>query len=134
MKEINLDYLIQNYDGRIASACDFIKNQYPPYPNKPSKPFLPQKHNSTDLLIYYDKLKAYEIQLEQYQILKENYNNDVNYLNGELEKFIKDQAGLNTIPDKYQANVYNKAYQMGHSCGYSEVYHYLCSLIEIFEV
>jgi len=49
-----------------------------------------------------------------------------------MESYIKDIAGLNTIPKQYQEKVWSKAYSDGHSNGYVEVYNCLNNLLEIF--
>ena len=48
------------------------------------------------------------------------------------EAYIKKKSGLDTIPEKYRAKVWAKAWDYGHANGYGEVYHYLTDLIEIF--
>jgi hypothetical protein len=46
---------------------------------------------------------------------------------------LKEDSGLNTIPEQYRDKVYAYAYEQGHSSGMSEVSIYLERLLQIFD-
>ena len=102
-----------------------------------TKPFVPKLKsntpNSEEMKIYSDSLLEFEKALEQYKFKNDFYKIESSRLYALLEEKIKEDSGLNDIPKQYRDKVYSYAYELGHSSGYGEVYHYLCNLVNIFE-
>jgi hypothetical protein len=111
--------------------CDSKKIETPPYPKKP---FL-SKEKKNDVKAVEEHLKN----LKQYDIEKKTYDyavSEIAPINSEIEEvfleYMKERAGLNTVPEQYRDKVYSFAYQLGHSSGYGEVSNYLMDLVDIF--
>jgi hypothetical protein len=103
------------------------------YVSKPSVPKIKSNTPTTEeMKTYSDSLLEYEKALEDY-VFKDNlYRNESSRLYTLLEDKIKEDSGVNDIPEQYRSNVYSYAWEQGHSSGYGEVYHYLCDLVSIF--
>ena len=71
-----------------------------------------------------DHVKATELILQQKQ-----FNGKIEVA---LDELIRDESGLNDIPEQYRDKVYSKAYSDGHSSGYLSFYYELTELVEIF--
>ncbi len=67
----------------------------------------------------------------RYGIELERYKKNKSLIDSTIIEFIKEQAGISIVPEQYRENLWNKAWEDGHSGGFYEVY--LSSLIEIFE-
>jgi len=120
-------------DKSVYEVIDDIRNSNNnEYPDRISKPTLGLKHSSDDVIKYAEELKQYEILKKENDKQKEIYNLEQQRLNSLIEEFIKDQSGLNNIPEKYRDKVYNYAYSKSHSNGYYEVYLTLGDLVDIF--
>lgn len=101
--------------------------------SRPSKPIQPKDTSANGYCEYADKLEQYEKEMKEYKIqenLCQNHNLKVESL---ILDFIKNEAGLNNIPEQYRNKVFSKAWSDGHSDGYYEVYQELCELVEIFQ-
>jgi hypothetical protein len=82
---------------------------------------------------YADKLEQYEKEMEEYKVqdnMCKIHNLKVDTL---ILDFIKNEAGLNSIPEQYRNKVFSKAWSDGHSDGYYEVFMQLSELINIFD-
>lgn len=112
----------------------FIDISYPSRPSKPSTKKLLSCLSSQEI-------KDYALEVEKYEEAEIIYNKDRKKyeaqqveVNGILENFVKEEAGLNSVvPEKYRDKVYSKAYEYGHSSGWSEIYNYLLDFVDIFE-
>lgn len=103
------------------------------YPDRPKKPLLSQNAGSVSAAKYAEELAAYEKEYAEYaesRKLIQDHNGKIDQL---IEAFVREESGLNTIPEQYRDKVYRHAYQTGHSSGFSEIYNHLLDLIEIFE-
>ena len=129
------EILVDSYgsDG-VYNAVEFVKTLYPKFPESPAKPKLPTiKSTPEEHRQYADDLEKYEKLMVTYKKEKEKCQIKVNELNSELEKFIKEMSGLNSIPEQYRSKVWTLAQEKGHSCGLTEIYHELRDLVRIFE-
>lgn len=82
---------------------------------------------------YQNQLKEYKSNQRKYkkywdQVAK--IDNSCNHLFVEL---VKEDAEFHLVPKKYQQKVWDMAWELGHSFGYSEVHMYLLQLVEIFK-
>lgn len=101
--------------------------------DKPREPLLnSNKPTKEDIDSYTTKLELYSTDLAGFKTKNEFYKSENSRLYSLLEDLIKEESGLNEIPEQYRAKVYSYAYQQGHSSGYSEVYNYLLDLVGIF--
>lgn len=103
------------------------------YPNRPIRPRRPDSESPNEYRIYADLLEKYEAAMVEYNTNRDvisKHNREVDFL---IEKYIRKASGLNTIPEQYRNKVWQKAWQIGHSSGYYEVYQCLCDLVDIFE-
>lgn len=131
MEQVTLEKL-QGFNS-VSNAIEFAQNQYGTYPKPPIKPVLLAKHTSEDVGKYQKNLQHFEKLYDNYKLEKEQYNTNRSKIESVIVEYIKDVAGLDTIPEQYREKVYSKAYEDGHSSGYYEVFLKLISLLEIFD-
>lgn len=119
--------------GNINTAIEYATMQYGAYPaNNLRKPVLAVKHDSEVIAKYYAEYMEYEKAVVKANNKQKAYRYKVNEINEVIIDFIKEESGLNTIPEQYRDKVYSKAYENGHGNGFYEIYLELCSLIDIF--
>lgn len=126
---------MENLEGLdVYKAQEKIREQLNPlYVSKPIAPRLKDKTPTKEDMEDYSKaVILYEKELEEYTFKNEFYRQESNRLWNLLEEKIKEDSGLNDIPEQYRNKVYSYAYQEGHSSGMGEVYNYLIELVEIF--
>ena len=103
------------------------------YISKPKEPSLKSTKPSTEEINEYNLLKLeYDALMTSYSKNYNFYYSEKSRLHSILVEKIKEDSGLNDIPEQYREKVYNYAYQRGHSSGMSEVKIYLDELVEIF--
>ncbi len=106
----------------------------PLYPKLPKKPILLSRTPTQDNIEKYTKgVEQYELELNEYRIKNSVFKEESARLYSLLVEKVKEDSGLNDIPEQYRDKVYSYAYEQGHGSGYSEVYHYLHNLVEIFK-
>lgn len=134
MKTITVGITVQKLRdfGNISEAIKYAQEQYGEYPSKPSKPNLKHGHSSVEAKQYVSDLEAWEKGMVEYNKQKSEYQERSSLVNEVIEDFIKDEAGLDTVPETSRGKVWSKAWSDGHSNGYSEVYGVLCSLVDLF--
>lgn len=123
-----------NSASTINGAIEFAKEFYLPYPTAPRVPHLSDKRNLLEVQKYAVNLQEYNQLKLEYEKQQELYKSRSNVVNNLIEEYIKEQAGLNSIPEQYRDKVYSKAYSDGHSEGFYSVYSQLCELVELFNV
>ena len=116
----------------IHSAIEHAKTFYPEYPDEPKRPILPHKPSAAEARKYADEMEEYEKLKSNFKNVKGAYTRARNEVDTLIEQLIGEESGLNSIPEQYRTKVYGYAYEQGHSRGYSEIYNYLCSLVDIF--
>ena len=99
------------------------------------KPIKPRMTGSTaeDARKYALDLEEYEFQMDTYRELRAEYAAHNFAIEQEVESRIKEDSGLNSIPERYRDKVWGYAWQEGHSGGYNDVSNILCELVEIFK-
>jgi CRISPR/Cas system CSM-associated protein Csm4 (group 5 of RAMP superfamily) len=100
------------------------------YPEKPKKPKLSDKANSKEAKQYSEDLALWEYQMEKYEearLIVQKHNDGVE---AHVENYIKKAAGLRNFNQAQQDLLWYRAWDKGHSSGYSEVYNCLCNLVE----
>jgi hypothetical protein len=103
------------------------------YVNKPKEPLLiTNKPTKEEIEDYAKKVEQYHLDSAEYKDKNDLYKIESRRLWDLLEEMLKEDSGLNNIPEQYRDKVYYYAYRQGHGSGYSEVYTYLCELVEIF--
>lgn len=135
---LDMEEIIRYYEselcGMVYDMIDLIQNSNKyEYSDKPIKPKLKHPHTSSDVAVYANELIKYETELKAYEENLGKYQIERYRLNDLIEKFIREESGLNYIPVQYRDKVYSYAYSEGHSNGYYEVYNKLLSLVEIFK-
>jgi len=120
--------------SNVKTAIEYAKTQYGAYPAYPAdnlrKPILPEKHDSEVIAKFHAEYMEYEEAIKKANNKQKAYRYKVNEINEVIIDFIKEESGLNTIPEQYRDKVYSKAYENGN--GFYEVYIELCSLVDIF--
>lgn len=116
----------------VFNAIDWAKNQYEDYPKIPIKPILSPDHTSTNLEEYIEALRQYDKEKITYNEKLKTYKERQRNINDVITNYIKEEAGLDIIPEQYRDKIYQKAYDDGHSSGYYEIYINLCELVDIF--
>jgi hypothetical protein len=127
---------MENIDGlSIYKAQDAIREYLKPlYVSKPKEPLLKSlKPTEEEVSNFLAEKEKYKTDLEDYKTKDEFYRKESSRLYSLLEYKIKEDSGLNNIPEQYRDKVYSYAYQQGHGSGYGEVYNYLLDLVEIFD-
>ena len=127
---------MKNIDGLSIYEAESKIREYlrELYVSKPKEPSLKSlKPTEEDMTLFLSEKERYKIDLEEYKIKNTFYGDESMKLYSLLEEKIKDDSGLNYIPEQYRDKVYSYAYQQGHGSGYGEVYNYLLGLVEIFD-
>lgn len=127
---------MKNIDGLSIYEAESKIREYlrELYVSKPKEPSLKSlKPTEEDMTLFLSEKEKYKIDLEEYKIKNTFYGDESMRLYSLLKEKIKDDSGLNSIPEQYRDKVYSYAYEQGHGSGYGEVYHYLCNLVEIFD-
>ena len=126
------NYLVEHF-GSVNDAVEYVRTLYPKYPETPVKPrLLTIKSTPAEHRKYADELEKFNELMVTFRQEKDEYHKKVNEINAELEKYIKEMAGMNSVPEKYHAKLWSKAWEDGHANGYTEVYNELCELVDIF--
>jgi hypothetical protein len=121
-------------NGNVYQAirdADMLKADYSYHPKKP---FILKGANSVTVQKYAEDLAAYEAEKEVYDKAAREAQDHNRKVYALIENLIREESGLNFIPEQYRDRVYAHAWQTGHSSGYSEVYNHLCELVDIFGV
>jgi hypothetical protein len=104
------------------------------YFKKPYEPNLASTRPSTEEIKKYNILKKeYDSNLKLYKDNQAFYMSEKSRVYSLLTIKLKEDSGLNTIPEQYRDKVYAYAYEQGHSSGMSEVSIYLERLLQIFD-
>jgi len=119
--------------GSVMEAIEWARKQQGEYPKRPFLAPLKKGANSKEALNYANALAVHEKEMKQCEIAYKEHSKTASAIDGVIVDFIKDAAGLNTIPEQYRDKVYSRAYEDGHSYGFYEVYLKLNSLLEIFD-
>ena len=115
----------------IEQILDKLYDCKPQYPSSPIKPILSEQHTKEDILIYAEKFGKYEIQLNQYEIDKANFKEDLAYIADLTKAYILYVTNFNAlVPLKVQEKVWNKACRK-REYGWYDVYLELIELIAI---
>jgi len=133
---LTLEMINSFYTGgghSIHNTIEYAQGFRMEYPSAPKKPFLKNGANSVEVMQYASDLKQYEDVQESYRIARKLYYEVDSEISKIIEEFIKEESGLNTIPEKYRAKVYSRAWEEGHSSGYNKVYKHLVNLVDIFD-
>lgn len=102
------------------------------YATKPTKP-IRTLCTAQDHLDYAKELKVYEEEMEAYRTLRAECAAHNFAIEQEVETRIKEDSGLNSIPEQYRDKVWRYAWEEGHSAGYHEVQIHLINLVDIFQ-
>jgi len=104
---------------------------YPDYVPKPIK--LPKSHSAKEALEYAQKLAEYEELKKEHDIKEREASIYNSIIDAVIVEWMKENSGLNDIPEQYRSKVYSLAYERGHSSGYYEVMNNLLDLVHIFD-
>lgn len=135
MKDLKIPFItVKNLQdmGNTMQAIEWAREQKGEYPKKPSKPLLKNAHTSVDVAEYQNKLIKYEGEIKECEATKTAWHKRATEIDSVIIAFIKEQAGLDTVPEQYQDKVWSKAWSDGHSDGFYSVYQKLSSLVDIF--
>jgi len=136
-KQIIMDYqkikeMVLSFGSDVYKGVEYAKSKLPIYQSRPSKPRQPSNQTSETMLEYSRELESYEKQLIDWRKWNHNYGIVKCEIDTIIIDYIKRESGFYDIPEKYQQKVWDKAWSDGHGSGYSEVYHELCELNNIF--
>ena len=131
LKNFDIDFVEDSMGEIFAKFDNYLGNMK--YPKKPHEPrLLSFKPSVEDIENYQKQLDEYSSLLESYKEAKKIYDEVSNTIASIKEEMIRDDSGLNNIPEQYREKVYSVAWNNGHSDGYISVYNHLCELVEIF--
>ena len=100
------------------------------YPNAPKKPSKPKEETSYAYEEYAKNLKDWEREIQEHESacsLVEKHNDGIET---HVENYIKKEAGLRGFNQAQQDILWHRAWDKGHSSGYSEVYTCLSDLVD----
>lgn len=102
-----------------------------PYPQNPKKPYLKKDATPAEIRAYADAVENYPVHEEAYKAMQKTYYEE----SRELEnKFIADlEAEFDIVGHPKAGLLYSKAYERGHSGGFSEVLSYYEDLVELLK-
>lgn len=127
---------LHKFNGDVRSTIEWAEKQKGVYPNKPFAPKLKSYTPTSDEASnYIDMLKKYNNDMGLYNSINKEFIEKATNINNVIEAYIKYKAGLHKIPEKYQNNVFTKAYTEGYDKfdeGYYDVYKELIALIECY--
>lgn len=117
----------QDMMGKINSGKYKNKDNYP---IKPQKPFLPKLDSENP-----EKIREYTVKVSDFAKAMENYNKAMDNYYEVKKAFDAKQKELNDLFEKdlqlefnitpsVHSIIYSKAYEEGHSGGFSEIYHW----------
>lgn len=104
-----------------------------PYPEKPTKPILPVKHNLDQIHMYAAAMAEYEAKFVEFETDRAIYYQRKGEIEHMVTELISRESGLFSVPEQYRDKIWRISWEEGHSAGYYEVYQWLCKLVEIFE-
>lgn len=130
IKEVTLEEL-RSFDS-VYKAIEYANNLCCDIPTKPKHPILDKNYTVEMVNQYALDLDNYDSLMKYYETQKKVYNIRVCNNNDTVIEFIKENAGIDIVPEKYREKLYSKAYDNGHGNGMHEVYLELCSLVDIF--
>lgn len=103
-----------------------------PFPKKPIKPNLAYANCTPQMArSYADKLEIWEKSFDDFKLQMDAYTAEEQRLMGQFYTDAIEEAGLSNHPKS--AVIYSKAWEDGHSGGYSEVFNKLLDLAEFVE-
>ncbi|AKE44674.1 hypothetical protein AU106_gp043 [Sinorhizobium phage phiM9] len=100
-----------------------------PYPEKPMKPFLPSKHTSAEAKEYVKLLEEYEVLKEAWQNKVDVYNEETRELAVKFQEDLEAEFGMTGHPKA--AKLFGKAWEHGHSGGLLEIHNWYSNLYEL---
>ncbi len=130
---VTKQYLHDTFNGDVYNAIEWIQSVQQRKPALPHKPILRKDCTSLEASKFAEDLRVWEESSKDIETLKKQVVEYNTKLDSMLVDYYREVAGCKAIPDQYKDKVYAKAWLDGHAYGHSEVYHKLCSLVEIFE-
>lgn len=101
------------------------------YPRKPKKPYLSRDPSSEEALEYTNKLKDYEKEYNKWKDILEKYFSARRQLFDEFSSDLEEFHGVKDNPKRTQ--LFNIAWDLGHSGGYNEVANYYNDFVELIK-
>jgi hypothetical protein len=124
--------LIDSFDT-LDDVTNWWEANRPNCPTRPTKPIEPKNGTPEAYKEYATEMLGYSELLGEYKTLLADYNKALSEGDVVFQTFIWKNTGLNTeVPEQYRSKVWDMAYQLGHSYGYSEIQNYLLDLVDIF--
>lgn len=118
--------------GDVNRGIEFAQEFYPKINESPTKPFLKRNPTSTEAIAYAKALEQFEKSEIEYAKKETEYYKAKEEVDVIIRAYVKDMAGFHRIPEKYRDKVWSKAWEDGHSSGYSEIYNCLSGLVDLF--
>jgi hypothetical protein len=131
MSDVN-KFREENGSVEFHQLIIIIEKSASPHPERPSKPTLNKNHNSQQVKIYSSQMEEYEKDMVQYDECLKIYRKECSDIAFIIEQLIKDEACLESVPEKSRDKVYSKAWSDGHSSGFYQVYQELVELVDLF--
>lgn len=121
------------YPSAVIQKLKELRDNFIKPVSRPTKPRV-IVNNASEAKAFAQSWEEYEKQVEVYNAYKAQQD-AVDFLIDEIiVAYIKESAGLERVPEKYQDKVYQFAYAEGHAYGYDCVFNTLEKIIQtIFE-
>jgi hypothetical protein len=135
IESLTLSTVKDHTDSSFHSMMKYIEEyeKLLKYPEYITKPVLAKNANSNDVLEYAEELKKYESDILVFKEKQKEIRKLSSILNTLKEEVVKECTNFyGIVPEQYQSNVWNLAWQNGHARGYTKVYGKLLDLINIF--
>lgn len=103
------------------------------YVHRPREPRLKSTTpTEEELSKFLAEKEEYQKLLKEYNVNNDFYKSESSRLYAILEDKVREDSGLNDIPEQYRDKVFRYAWSERHFSGYYEVYNRLCDLTDIF--
>lgn len=102
-----------------------------PYRTKPTKPSLPKNPTAQEARQYANDIEAYATFMEEVEASRNEYRKEEANILGQFQADALEEVGLANHPKK--DIIFSKAWQNGHSGGFSEVFGQLQDLASFVE-
>ena len=116
----------------IYETIEWAKTQKGNCPKAPIKPKTQNITSSAQAQELAIAFANWENEMAAYNKENQNWLDNKYKIESVLEDYIKEQAGLNDIPESSRDKVWDYAWAQGHSDGYYQVYLYLCQVVDLF--
>ena len=117
---------VQSFDKRYREV---------PYPERLYRPrfsnLISAGTSAREARAFAVALEKYEAQKPEFLVKEKEYRKKLNLIEEEFKQALFEDLGISDNPKREL--LYSKAYEMGHSSGFSNIYSYASDLVELID-